>query len=415
MRVAYFDCPSGASGDMILGALVDAGVSFEALREDLARLPLSGYALERREVMKGPFRALKIDVRLLDESGAHDHEETGPRGHPRRRLGDVLDILARSALAPPVRDQAASIFRRLADAEGRVHGTPPEDIHFHEVGAVDAIIDIAGACIGLARLGVEAVHCSALPIGGGFANSAHGRIPIPAPGTAELLRGMPLVDTGVRRELVTPTGAAILSTLVRSAGSMPAMTVDAIGYGAGTIDLPTPNVIRLFVGEARAAPAGGPAAELETICQLETTVDDMSPQLWEPVMETLFEAGALDVYLTPVIMKRSRPGVVLTVLCEPAAVARLARSLLEASTTIGVRWTHYQRRRLPREMVSLATAHGPITFKVSRLDGRAVTVTPEFEEVRRIARDRGLPVREVLEGARAEGRRLLGAQEEGPG
>ena len=267
------------------------------------------------------------------------------------------------------------------------------------------IVDITGACIGLARLGVEAVHCSALPIGGGFVDSAHGRVPIPAPGTAELLRGMPLVDTGVRRELVTPTGAAILSTLARSAGSMPAMTVDAIGYGAGTIDLPTPNVIRLFVGEARALPAAGP--ELETICQLETTVDDMSPQLWEPVIETLFEAGALDVYLTPVIMKRSRPGVVLTALCDPARVAELARTLLEASTTIGVRWTHYQRRRLPREMVSLSTAHGPIPFKVSRLDGRVVTVTPEFEEVRRIARDKGLAVREVLDCARAEGRRLL--------
>jgi pyridinium-3,5-bisthiocarboxylic acid mononucleotide nickel chelatase len=397
VKVAYFDCPSGASGDMILGALVDAGLSFEALREDLGRLPLTGYTVERREVLKGPFRALKIDVRVHDQSGSH--------GHPHRRLGDILDIVERSSLPASVCDQAASIFRRLAEAEGRVHGTPPEDIHFHEVGAVDAIVDITGACIGLARLGVEAVHCSALPIGGGLVDSAHGRIPIPAPGTAELLRGMALVDTGVRRELVTPTGAAILSTLARSSGSMPAMTVDTIGYGAGTIDLPTPNVIRLFVGEARAVPAVG--SELETICQIETTVDDMSPQLWEPVIETLFEAGALDVYLAPVIMKRSRPGVGLTALCEPARVPELTRTLLEASTTIGVRWTTYQRRRLPREMVSLGTAHGPISFKVSRLDGRVVTVTPEFEEVRRIARDKGLPVREVLECARAEGRRLL--------
>jgi pyridinium-3,5-bisthiocarboxylic acid mononucleotide nickel chelatase len=397
VKVAYFDCPSGASGDMILGALVDAGLPFDILREDLGRLPVAGYTLERREVMKGPFRALKIDVRV--------HDQSGSRGHPRRTLSDILAILGRSSLPSPVRDQAASIFRRLAEAEGRVHGTAPEDIHFHEVGAVDAIVDITGACIGLARLGIETVHCSALPVGGGFADTAHGRIPIPAPGTAELMRGMPLVDTGVRRELVTPTGAAILSTLARSAGSMPAMTAEAIGYGAGTIDLPTPNIIRLFVGEARAVPAAGP--ELETICQLETTVDDMSPQLWEPVMETLFEAGVLDVYLTPVIMKRSRPGVVLTALCDPARVPELARTLLEASTTIGVRWTTYQRRRLPREMVTLSTAHGPIPFKVSRLDGRVVTVTPEFEDVRRIARDKGLPVRAVLDCARAEGHRLL--------
>src|SRR5215475_9040412 len=384
---------------MILGALVDAGLPFETLREDLGRLPLSGYTLECREVMKGPFRAVKIDVRVPDRSD--------PRAHQHRRLGDILAILEGSSLPPSVREQAARIFRRLAEAEGRVHGTPPEDIHFHEVGAVDAIVDITGACLGLARLGVEAVHCSALPVGGGFVDSAHGRIPIPAPGTAELMRGMPLVDTGVRRELVTPTGAAILSTLARSAGSMPAMTVEAIGYGAGTIDLPTPNVIRLFLGEARAVAAAGP--ELETICQIETTVDDMSPQLWEPVIDTLFEAGALDVYLTPVIMKRSRPGVVLTALCDPARVSELARILLEGSTTIGVRWTHYQRRRLPREMVSLATAHGTIPFKVSRLDGRVATVTPEFEDVRRIAREKGLPVREVLDSARAEGRRLLDA------
>jgi pyridinium-3,5-bisthiocarboxylic acid mononucleotide nickel chelatase len=329
----------------------------------------------------------------------------GARRHHHRRLGDILEILESSSLPSSVRDQAASIFRRLAEAEGRVHGRAPADIHFHEVGAVDAIVDITGACLGLARLGVQAVHCSALPVGGGFVDSAHGRIPIPAPGTAELLRGMPLVDTGVRRELVTPTGAAILSTLARSAGGMPAMTVEAIDYGAGTIDLPTPNVIRLFVGEARAVPAAEP--ELETICQLETMVDDMSPQLWEPVIETLLEAGALDVYLTPVIMKRSRPGVVLTALSDPGTVPELARTLLETSTTIGVRWTTYQRRRLPREMVSLFTPHGPISFKVSRLDGRVVTVTPEFEEVRRIARDKGLPVREVLDCARVEGRRLL--------
>jgi uncharacterized protein (TIGR00299 family) protein len=397
VKIAYFDCPSGASGDMILGALVDAGLPFDALRDDLARLPVTGYTLERREVMKGPFRALKIDVRLSHGGG------TSRPAH--RRLSDILAILDGSALAATVRERAASIFRRLAEAEGRVHGKAPEQIHFHEVGAVDAIVDITGACIGLDHLGIEAVHCSPLPVGGGFAESAHGRIPIPAPGTAELLRGMPLVDTGVQRELVTPTGAAILSTVVRSAGSMPAMTLEAIGYGAGTIDLPTPNLIRLFVGDTRAVPVAGP--ELETICQIEATVDDMSPQLWEPVIEGLLEAGALDVYLTPVIMKRSRPGVVLTALADPAKVPRLARALLEASTTIGVRWTSYQRRRLPRDMVTLTTADGPIPFKVSRLDGRAITVTPEFEEVRRIARDRGVPVREVLDRARAEGQRLL--------
>ncbi len=392
MRLAYFDCPSGASGDMILGALVDAGVPFEALARELAGLGVDGYRLERREVIKAGFRATKVDVAL----GAH---EAGHRG-----LRDILDILERSGLAPAVRDMASRVFQRLAEAEARVHGTTPERVHFHDVGAVDAIVDVTGACIGLHLLGVDAVHVGALPVGGGFVQGPHGRMPVPGPATAELLKGFPTLDTGVRRELVTPTGAAILTTLAAGAGAMPAMRVTAVGYGAGTMDLETPNVLRLFVGEAPMAAGTAPA---ETIVQVETTVDDMSPQLYEPLLERLLEAGALDVWLTPVIMKRSRPGVVLTALCEPGRVADLSRLLFEESSTIGVRWTAYQRSRLAREMVRLDTAYGPVTFKVSRLEGRVVTVTPEFEEVRRIARDRGLPVREVLEQARVEGRRLL--------
>jgi pyridinium-3,5-bisthiocarboxylic acid mononucleotide nickel chelatase len=392
MRLAYFDCPSGASGDMILGALVDAGAPFEALSRELAGLGVAGYRLERREVIKAGFRATKVDVAL-------GHHEAGHRG-----LREILDILEGSRLAPVVRDMASRIFRRLAEAEARVHGTTPERVHFHDVGAVDAIVDVSGACIGLHLLGVDAVHVGALPVGGGFVDGPHGRMPVPGPATAELLKGFPTLDTGIRRELVTPTGAAILTTLAAGAGTMPAMRVTAVGYGAGTMELETPNVLRLFVGEASAAPATTPA---ETIVQVETTVDDMSPQLYEPLLERLLEAGALDAWLTPVIMKRSRPGVVLTALCEPGRVADLSRLLFEESSTIGVRWTAYQRSRLDREMVRLDTAYGPVTFKVSRLEGRVVTVTPEFEEVRRIARDKGLPVREVLEQARVEGRRLL--------
>ena len=390
MRLAYFDCPSGASGDMILGALVDAGVPFEALTRELAGLGVEGYRLERREVVKSGFRAIKVDVAL----GGH---EVGHRG-----LREILDILESSRLAPAVRDRASAIFRRLAEAEARVHGTTPERVHFHDVGAVDAIVDVTGACIGLHLLGIDAVHVGALPVGGGFVDGPHGRMPVPGPATAELLKGFPTLDTGIRRELVTPTGAAILTTLAAGAGTMPAMRVTAVGYGAGTMDLETPNVLRLFVGEAAVS------APTETVVQMETTVDDMSPQLYEPLLERLLEAGALDAWLTPVIMKRSRPGVVLTALCEPGRVADLSRLLFEESSTIGVRWTAYQRSRLDREMVRLDTAYGPVTFKVSRLEGRVVTVTPEFEEVRRIAGAKGLPVREVLEQARTEGRRLFG-------
>lgn len=391
MRLAYFDCPSGASGDMILGALVDAGAPFDALSRQLAGLGVAGYRLERREVMKAGFRATKVDVTL--EAAGTDH----------RHLREILDILERARLEPAVREMAARVFRRLAEAEARVHGTTAERVHFHDVGAVDAIVDVTGACIALHLLGVDAVHVGALPVGGGFVDGPHGRMPVPGPATAELLKGFPTLDPGIRRELVTPTGAAILTTLAAGAGVMPAMRVTAVGYGAGTMDLPTPNVLRLFLGEA---PSDRVTAA-ETIVQVETTVDDMSPQLYEPLLERLLEAGALDVFLTPVIMKRSRPGVVLTALCEPGRVAELSRLLFEESSTIGVRWTAYQRSRLDREMVRLDTAYGPVTFKVSRLDGRVVTVTPEFEEVRRIARERSLPVREVLEQARIEGRRLV--------
>jgi uncharacterized protein (TIGR00299 family) protein len=375
---------------MILGALVDAGVPVEALRTELAKLGVAGWTLGVREVRRGAFRATKVDVQV---------DRDTPRGQ--RHLADITAILGGSGLAPGLVATATRIFARLAEAEARVHGTTVGEVHFHEVGAIDAIVDVTGAVIGLHLLGAEAVHVSALPLGGGFVDTAHGRMPIPGPGTAELLRGFPVVDTGVRAELVTPTGAAILTTLAAGAGRMPAMTVERVGYGAGTADLPdTPNVLRCFVGEGAAT--GG----TETIVQIETTIDDMSPQLYEPLMDRLFEAGALDVFLTPVVMKRSRPGTVLTALCPPDRVDDLSRVLFEESTTIGVRWTAMSRARLEREMVTLTTAYGAVPAKVSRLGGRIVTVTPEFAEVARIAREKSLPVREVLDQARADARRV---------
>lgn len=436
MRIAHFDCPSGAAGDMILGALVDAGLSFEALEEGLRGLHLEGWRLERREVMKGAFRATKIEVRIDGDDAAHDHphshdhphdhshdhphdhphhhdhaddghhrHDAAPSGaHPHRHLDDILALIAHSALPAPVKDSAARVFTRLGEAEARVHGTSLREVHFHEVGAVDAIVDIVGACLGLHLLGVDQVTHSALPIGGGFVTGAHGMMPVPAPATLELLKGAPVVDTGIRHELVTPTGAAILTTLGRGAGRMPAMTIAAVGSGAGTADFATPNLIRLFVGEATAADGA------ERVLQLETTVDDMSPQLWEGVMERLFATGALDVHLTAVTMKKGRPGILLTALAPAERIDALNRVLFEETPTIGTRWTEYRRAVLDREMVPLVTVHGEIPFKVSRLAGEVVTVTPEFEEVRRIARAQGLPVRTVLETAGAEGRRQLGGR-----
>ena len=390
-RVVYFDCPSGASGDMILGALVDVGVSVEALRTELGKLGLAGWTLEAREVRRGAFRATKVDVAV--ERAGHAH----------RGLGDIVRLLESSRLAPAIVAGAMRIFRRLAEAEARVHGTTVDAVHFHEVGAVDAIVDVTGAVIALQLLGAGAVHVSALPVGGGFVDAAHGRMPVPGPGTAELQRGFPVIDGGVQAELVTPTGAAILTTLAAGAGRLPAMTIERVGYGAGTADRPElPNVLRCFVG---AVAAGGAT---ETVAQVETTIDDMSPQLYEPLMDRLFEAGALDVFLTPVVMKRSRPGTVLTALCPPERVGDLSRVLFEESSTIGVRWSEVARARLEREMVTIPTAYGALPFKVSRLGGRVVTVTPEFAEVVRVAREKSLPVREVLDQARADARRQLG-------
>lgn len=391
MKVAYFDCPAGASGDMILGALVDAGLPLAALESALAGLGVSGGRLDAPAVEKGELRGTRVEVET-DPSVRFD------------RLDEMLAALDKGSLAPAVRERAGAILRRLAEAEARVHRVPVEAVHFHEVGSLDTLVDVVGAVAGLDALGVEAVYISALPLGGGTVEAAHGRLPVPAPATVELLKGFPVYDNGIAAELVTPTGAAILTTLARGAGRAPAMRLEAVGWGAGTQDLPIPNLLRVMLGSAE----GPEGAEVETIAALETTIDDMSPQLYEPLMERLLEAGALDVFLTPVIMKRSRPGIVLTVLAPPEQIDELARLLFRETTSIGVRWSELRRARLPRELVRLPTTFGPVTFKLSRLGDRVVTVTPEFEECRRIAAERNLPVREVVEQVRAEAWRAFG-------
>jgi len=384
MKAVYFDCPSGASGDMILGALVDVGVSLDALRGELAKLGLPGWRLAAREVRRGAFRATKVDVEV--EGGAHEH----------RHLADIVRILEASGLARPVVDGAVRIFRRLAEAEARAHGSSVDEVHFHEVGAVDAIVDVTGAVVALGLLGAETIHVSALPIGGGFVESAHGRMPIPGPGTAELLRNFPVVDTGVQMELVTPTGAAILTTLAAGAGRMPAMTVERVGYGAGSRDLPgTPNVLRVFVGEV----AGSPATE--TVAQVETTIDDMSPQLYEPLMERLFEAGALEVFYTPIQMKKSRPGTMVKIICPEMRIEAVSEVIFRETTTIGFRYQPMGRIELARRTVTAKTPHGPIRMKVSVYNGEVVQVTPEYEDCRRAALKAGLPLKQVMREAAA--------------
>ena len=396
MRIAYFDCASGASGDMVLGALVDAGCELGTLEAALGSLGVGGWGLEAKTVERGGLRGTHLSVRT--DPGRHFHA-----------LADMLRPIERSSLPDAVKIRSEAVLRRLAEAEARVHRMPVDDVHFHEVGELDTLVDVVGSVAGLDALGAEHVYVSPLPLGGGTVNTAHGRLPVPAPATAELLRGFPVYDNGVAAELVTPTGAAILTTL-GTPGRLPSMTLERIGWGAGTKELPIPNLLRVLVGQAD--PAGGEPGDVETLVSVETTIDDMSPQLYEPLVERLLAAGALDVYLTPVVMKRSRPGTVVSALAPPDRAERLAETLFRETTTIGVRWSEVKRRRLPREMVRLPTSVGPVTFKVSRLAGRAVTVTPEFEEVRRIADAEGRPVREVLDAVRREGLRAL---ERGPG
>ncbi|MEK7338032.1 MAG: nickel pincer cofactor biosynthesis protein LarC [candidate division NC10 bacterium] len=405
MRIAYFDCFSGVAGDMILGALVDAGVPLTVLKEAVAALGLPGLAVEARKVMRGGFAATKVDILTGERPGGPDPglvDAGHPHHHSHRRLPDILEVLRASRLPEATRERAAAIFTRLAAAEAAVHGSSPEAVHFHEVGARDAIADVVGAVAGLASLGADRVEASPLNLGGGRIATAHGTLPVPAPGTLELLKGIPCYGSPVEAELTTPTGAAILATVAAAFGPPPLLTVRAVGYGAGTRELTgQPNCLRLILGDS---PDPGATDE---VAVLEANIDDMSPQLFEPLMEDLFAAGALDVYLTPVIMKKSRPATVLTVLAEAGAEGRLGPLILQGSTTFGLRLSRRGRLKLTREIRTVETPYGAVAVKVGRLGERTVQVSPEFEDCRRVAAAAGVPVRAVLEAAREAARRQI--------
>ena len=390
MKLAYFDCFSGISGDMTLGALVDAGCPVEHLRGELRGLSVAGWELTGEKVWKNGMAATYVKVKTEDQS-------------KHRSLGAILEILEKSQLAARVRDRASAIFRRLGEAEARVHDVPLEKIHFHEVGAVDAIVDIVGACIGFEALGIEKFACSALNVGGGTVKMAHGVLPVPAPATANLLQGRPTYSNGVRKELVTPTGAAIVATLCETFGPQPGMIVSAIGYGAGTADLEgQPNVVRIMIGDElgvgkeKGAQPGLAVPLDEEIAVIEANLDDMNPQIYGYFLEKALGAGALDVYTTPVQMKKNRPGTLLTVLCKPQDTNALMNLIFAETTTFGVRSYRAQRRVLPREWVSVATDYGDVRIKVSRANGRILHVAPEFEDCRKLAAEKDVPLQRVI-------------------
>jgi uncharacterized protein (TIGR00299 family) protein len=396
MKIAYFDCFSGISGDMVLGALLHAGCELASLEAELRRLSLTGWKISAEKVRRGALMATRVKV----EAGEHHHH---------RSLGTILQLIDQASLPPRVADRARRIFSRLGEAEARVHDVPVEKVHFHEVGAVDAIVDIVGACIGFELLGVEEFFCSALNLGGGRVETQHGTLPVPAPATAELLRGAPAYSTGIQRELVTPTGAAIASTLASRFGALPPMTVAAIGYGAGTAELrEQPNVLRLFVGESAAREAAAPGDD--TIVVLEANLDDMNPQIYGYFVERALQAGALDVFATPVQMKKNRPGQLVTLLCESAAAERLTDLLFRETTTIGVRSYTARRRTLQRESIPVETSLGRIRMKVSRLNGHILNVAPEYEDCQQVAAERGVPLKQVLAEAAFQFQKLRGTE-----
>jgi pyridinium-3,5-bisthiocarboxylic acid mononucleotide nickel chelatase len=382
MNIAYFDCFSGISGDMVLGALVDAGCDLTQVEAQLCQLPVRGFKISAEKVVR---RGLAATLVKVDSSEHHHH----------RSLFDILQLIEHSQLPTRVAERASQIFRRLGEVEARVHSVPIEKVHFHEVGAVDAIVDIVGASAAFELLGAREFACSALNVGGGRVETEHGILPVPAPATAELLRGAPTYSTGIQRELVTPTGAAIVATLATRFGVQPAMTTRIIGYGAGAVELSEqPNVLRVFVGETAAQQAGVPIDE--TIVVLETNLDDMSPQIYGYFVDRALEAGALDVFLTPAQMKKNRPGQLVTVLCKPAECERLEELMFRETTTLGLRRSSVQRRTLQRESVPVETPLGPLRMKVTRLNGCVLNAVPEYEDCKRVAAERRVPLKRVL-------------------
>jgi uncharacterized protein (TIGR00299 family) protein len=377
MKVAYLDCWSGISGDMTLGALVDAGVDLEAIQKGIDSLGLPDCRLRAEEVKRRGFRATKIHVEFEPE-------------HAHRHLHHITEMIDRSSLTASQRKLAQRIFRRLAEAEAHVHGSTIEKVHFHEVGAVDSIADIVGSAIGFDLLGIDQVVCSPIPPGSGHIKIAHGRVSVPAPATAELLTGVPLATSPIEAELTTPTGAALVAALAESFGAVPAMSITAIGYGAGSKDFEQQaNVLRLLVGETQS-----PLVE-ETIWTLETNLDDLSGEIVAHCTSQLMEAGALDVYTTAIQMKKNRPAVKVTVLCDEAQISALEEILFRETSALGIRRWRSERHKLPRSEKLVHTQWGEVQGKVAELQHGEQRFSPEFESCRTVAAQHGIPLQSV--------------------
>jgi hypothetical protein len=394
MRTLYFDCFSGAAGDMILGALLDLGLPLGELRAALGNLLPPGSEIAADRVVKAGVSATKF--RVLEPAHAHHHDHAHQEhhehqhDHSHRTVGEIHALIDKSALSLAAKRQARMLFDRLADAEAAVHQIPVERVHLHEVGALDSIVDIVGTVFGLEWFHADRIVSSPLNVGGGTVRCAHGVFPVPAPATLRLLQGVPVYSNGLEVELVTPTGALLIAGHAASFGPMPAMTVDRAGYGAGDRDLPgQPNVLRAVLGDA--AHVSG----TERLVVLECEIDDMNPQLFGVLMDRLHEAGALDVFFTPVQMKKNRPGTLVTVLAPPEQRGALSAIIFRETTTIGLRWHDAERERLEREMVTVSTPHGTARVKVARRAGEVMNASPEFDDCARLASAAGISVKDA--------------------
>jgi len=404
--IGYLDLPSGISGDMFLGCLVDAGWTIDQLRATLAKLklPAEDWSVDAKPVMKGPLRATLVHVQVREghthSHGHHDHhhEHGHHHHHAHRNLHDVRAIIDASDLPAAVKEKSMAVFTRLANAEAKVHGTTIEHIHFHEVGALDAIVDIVGSVAGVHELGIGPLYASALPMGGGWTNSEHGKIPLPAPATLELLAaaGAPTCQAPGDGELVTPTGAALVCELARF--EKPPMQLRKVACGAGQRDTAWPNIARLWLG---GEPHAATAAATDRVVQIETNIDDMNPQFYGPLMEKLLGAGALDVWMVPVQMKKNRPGVMLAVLAHQGAEAKITDIILRDTTTLGVRVHAVDKHGAAREIREVTTDFGVVPIKLKKWAGRIIGAMPEYEDCRRLADVRDVPVRVVYEAALA--------------
>jgi pyridinium-3,5-bisthiocarboxylic acid mononucleotide nickel chelatase len=391
LRTAYFDCYSGISGDMLLGALVDMGVDIKDIRKALKRIDLKGYKLQAKKIQRNGLACTQITVAI--------EKPTHKNSHPHRSFTNIKKLIEQSGLSSKVKINSIEIFKRIAKVEALIHNTNIEKIHFHEVGGIDSIVDIVGGVWAIESLKLDKIYSSALNVGEGFVDCDHGRLPVPAPATLKLLKGIPVFSTGVKTELTTPTGAAMIGFYADKFQSVPEMTITGDGYGAGSHIIPSiPNLLRVMIGEMS-------LKEPDSLVMIETNIDDMNPELFDAVMESLFKAGALDVYFSSINMKKNRPATKISVLAEKNEREILSKILLRETTSFGVRFHEVGRLTLDREIQKLKTFYGVIKIKIGSLDGETVLATPEFEDCRNAALKKKIPVKKVYDDVLAQAQR----------